>query len=223
MSERADRHKYNHGLGRTHTYNKGFPQTPLTNPATLEGATDSDAHSPALPDRLIDRREVSTNTMPRALVLMLVLLPLAAAGHSRAYSYGFLAPTSMLRPSTIMRRPHPLPLPSAVRSIQSTSGLPSLAQPPAATPQHKRKLVMPLLRRRGGSFHLEPAVVKASLTAVAELLISCGIGAFATRKGVLDRTVISSLSKYVRPDSIGSMDCAPSPVTNGLNTQCLHT
>lgn len=59
-------------------------------------------------------------------------------------------------------------------------------------------MVSTLLRRRGGVFHLEPAVVKASLTAVAELLISCGIGAYATRKGVLDRTVVSSLSKYVR-------------------------
>ncbi len=53
---------------------------------------------------------------------------------------------------------------------------------------------MPSLLRRRGGFYLEPQVVKASLTAVAELLISCGIGAFATRKGVLDRTVISSLS-----------------------------
>ena len=38
-------------------------------------------------------------------------------------------------------------------------------------------------------------MVKASLTAVSELLISCGIGALATRKGILDKVVISSLSK----------------------------
>jgi predicted permease len=44
---------------------------------------------------------------------------------------------------------------------------------------------------------LDPTVVKASLRAVGELLISCGIGAYFTRKGIFDRVAVQSLSKIV--------------------------
>ena len=44
---------------------------------------------------------------------------------------------------------------------------------------------------------LDPVVVRASMTAVGELLIACGIGAFFTRRGILDRAAIASLSSIV--------------------------
>lgn len=55
-----------------------------------------------------------------------------------------------------------------------------------------------LLDVRGGAMvTLDPVVVKASMTAVGELLIACSIGAFFTRRGILDRNAIASLSSIV--------------------------
>ena len=55
-----------------------------------------------------------------------------------------------------------------------------------------------LLDVRGGAMvTLDPVVVKASMTAVGELLIACGIGASFTRRGILDRNAIASLSSIV--------------------------
>ena len=158
---------------------------------------------------------------PQALLLSLLLLvPAALAAYSSrsafvattarwrsttalaAYSSrsAFVATTRRWRSTTMHhlqqqqhRRPphHPLlgPIPAAV----ATAPL----QQQHLNHENRLSPLPPILRRRGGAFRLEPAVVKASITAVAELLISCGVGALATRKGVLDRTVISSLSKYV--------------------------
>lgn len=98
-----------------------------------------------------------------------------------------------------LRTPPRLPvLRTALGVGDATLRTAAIVQPAPQHHQQRHAAPIPsLLRRKGGAFHLEPTVVKASLTAVAELLISCGIGAFATRKGVLDRVVISSLSKVV--------------------------
>lgn len=122
------------------------------------------------------------------------LVQLLVIAISAAAAAGFV--TAPLRTTTSAQMPRGhlrTPLPSSTTTPQPR--VPCLMQP--AT--HQQQQLPPILRRRGGAFHLEPAVVKASLTAVAELLISCGVGAFAARKGVLDRTVVSSLSKFVTP------------------------
>lgn len=129
-----------------------------------------------------------------SLLLLLVTAALAAGYSSRSTfvtAAGRWRSTTMqpLQQQQLQRRPLLGPIPVAVATA-------SLQQQQLS---HENRLspLPPTLRQRGGAFRLEPAVVKASLTAVAELLISCGVGALATRKGVLDRTVISSLSKYV--------------------------
>lgn len=127
------------------------------------------------------------------LLLGLVLVPAALAAFSARSA--FLTPTGLqhrLRTHRPLLRPAPAVGPRAALQPQL-----QLQQTQQLNSQQHRLPLPPALRRRGGAFRLEPEVVKASLTAVAELLISCGIGAFATRKGVLDRTVISSLSKCV--------------------------
>ena len=42
---------------------------------------------------------------------------------------------------------------------------------------------------------VDPVVVKASVRACSELLATCALGVVAAKKGVLDRTAVSSLSK----------------------------
>ncbi len=106
--------------------------------------------------------------------------------------FALLRPSSRIAGGSQQCRSSSLPRTATPTTTHNVSPWPLLHRHPQqqATPP-------PLLKTRGGGFVLEPAVVKASLTAVGELLISCGIGAWFTRRGIMNRTVISSLSTVV--------------------------
>ena len=77
--------------------------------------------------------------------------------------------------------------------------------------RERRLTTKDLVKVRGGGglplVRLDPNVVKASFGAVTELLVCCGIGAVATRTGVLDRAVVGALSKLGRRHAKMTVEC----------------